>query len=231
MPLPVFDTQDAIPEAFRSEYELKDGKYHPKAQAADPALGDAGKAALEKERTARKAEKERADAAERERDDLKRAAEAAAKGISATELQKIKDDEAKARKPLEDENAKLKAENRKLQHQDKVSALALKAGILEKRLPKAMLELMIRTDLADDNKTIVVKDAAGNVTSESIEDFLSKTYKTEAAFYYNGADAGGSGADADLGGGGGSAYDPVAAGKAAAAAQKAGRDQNALAFK
>jgi hypothetical protein len=49
MPLPVFDTQDAVPEAFREEYEEREGKWHPKDTGAEAAR------ALGEERTKREA--------------------------------------------------------------------------------------------------------------------------------------------------------------------------------
>ena len=231
MPLPVFDKQADVPEAFRSEYEERDGKWHPKADnstAEELAAEKRKRAALLDEK---KEEKRLREAAEAERDALKRAKDAADKGITEEQLQKIKDDEAKARKPIEDENATLKAENRKLKLTDRVKVMALAAGVMPDRIEKAMKDLEGRVDLAQGGDTIVVKNTKGEVTTESIEDFLGKTYKAEASFFYGGTGSSGSGAEGSNGGSGSGSYDPVAAGKAAAAEQKAGREQNALAFR
>ncbi len=231
MPLKTYDTKDAVPEALRaSAVELKDGKFA--VSEDDPALGEKGKKALDDERTARKTAEDKLKAAEKERDDLKLKAEAASKGITEAELQKIRDTEAAARKPLEDENARLKAENRKLARDDRLRALGVKAGWMNDRVDKAMKDLVDRVDLTEDGKGFVVKDAKGSVTTESIEDFLGKTYKAEASFYYAGS--GGAGGGSEGSSGGGSADDAkaaVAAGKAAAERQKAGREENALAFR
>jgi hypothetical protein len=201
MPLPVFDTQDAVPEAFRGEYEERDGKWHPK-------VPDVTKlnSALQSERD-RATEQERLrKAAERERDDLKRAEKAKAAGISAEELEQIRVAEREARKPLEDELTTVRAENRKLKLTDRVKALALAAGVMPDRIKQAMKILDERTDLTDADG-IVVKDEAGKVTTETIEDFLAKTFKKESPWFYAGAGASGSGASGSNGSGGGTATD------------------------
>lgn len=225
MPLPVFDTQDAVPEAFRPEYEEREGKWHPK-------VPDVTKlnSALESERTAR-AEAEKAQKkAEKEAAELKRSAEARSKGITEEELQKIRDAEAAARKPIEDELASTKAENRKLKLTDRVKAKALESGVMPDRIEKAMRDLNSRVDLTEDGNSIVVKDASGKVTAETIDDFLSKTYKTEAPFFYAGSGSSGSGSEGSQGGAGQGSYDPVAAGKKAAEEQKKTAGEKSLAF-
>lgn len=231
MPLPVFDTLELVPEQFRGEYELRDGKAHPKAvPGADDLDKERRKAAAlldEKKEAERKLK-----AAEKERDDLKRTQEARDKGISEDELQKIRDAEALARKPIQDENDKLKAENRKLKLTDRVKALALAAGIMPDRIDDAMLALDRRTDLTDADG-IVVKDKTGAVTTAKIEDFLKTEFKTEKPWLYHGSGASGSGATGSNGVTGtpdNGTYDPIAAGRDAAKVQKAGRAENALAF-
>lgn len=231
MPIKLYDTQDAIPEAQRSAaIETKDGKWAAE-EATDPTLGAAGTAALEKERTARKEAELARKTAEKERDDLKRSAEAKAKGISEEELQKIKDAEALARKPIEDENAKLKAENRKLKLTDRVQALALKHGVMPDRIEDAMTLLDGRADLTDAD-SIVVKDKAGAVTTEAIDAFLSQTFKKEKPYLYSGTGSSGGGSAGSEGGGGDTgAYDPVKEGKALADKQKQGQKENEMAFR
>jgi hypothetical protein len=197
MPFPTYAKQDEIPEAFRSEYEEREGAWHPK-------VPDVTKlnSALQSERV-RAAEQERLRrAAEKELDDLKRAEKAKAAGISDEEMQKLRDDEAKARKPLEDELSTVKAENRKLKLTDRVKALALAAGVMPDRIKQAMKILDERTDLTDASG-IVVKDEDGKITTETVEDFLGKTFKKESPWFYAGTGASGSGALGSSGGGGG----------------------------
>lgn len=196
--LKLYDSLDAVPEALRATaVETKDGKLA--VSEDDPALGDAGKAALEAERTARTAaEKARKDA-EKERDELKRSAEARAKGVTEEELQRIRDAEAAARRPIEEERDRLAAENKKLKLTDRVQALALKHGVMADRIEDAMKLLDGRTDLGDADG-IVVLDKAGKVTAEPIDDFLSKTFKKEKPWLYAGSGATGGGSSGSEGG-------------------------------
>jgi hypothetical protein len=222
-------TREAVPEKQReAAIETKDGKFAVADEGEE--LGEAGKAALEKERKAKKEQKDRADALERERDELKQAAEAAAKGITREKLDEINAAAEKKFKPIVDENAELKAKLRKVQLTDRLEARFLKAGGKKERWAKAKKDLETRVDLTDDGEDFIVKDENGKVTSETLDDFLSTTYKKEAPFFYQGVNSSGSGAEASEGAGG-SGYDPVKAGKAAAEAQKKANEQNALAFK
>jgi hypothetical protein len=71
MPLKLYDTQDAVPEAQRANaIETKDGKFA--VVEEDPQLADAGKRALDAERKRARDAEEARKAAEKERDDLKR---------------------------------------------------------------------------------------------------------------------------------------------------------------
>lgn len=213
MPLPIFETQDAIPELFRSEYAERDGKWHPNVPAAPDVSGLTS--ALEKERTKATAEEKARKAAEKERDDLKRAREAAAKGISEEELQKIRDAEALARKPIEEERDRLVAENRKLKLTDRVQALYLANGGMSDRIEDAMLVLDRRADLGDAGG-IVWKDKDGNVTADEPAAFFAKL-KLEKAWMFAGSGASGSGAEGSNGReGDGRTPAQVAAGVAAA---------------
>lgn len=231
MPIKLYDTKDAVPEAQRATaIETKDGKFA--VEEVDPGLGDAGKKAIDAMKAERDAAEKARKAAEKERDDLKLKADAAAKGITEAELQKIREEEAKKIKPIEEERDRIKAENRKLKRDDKIRAMALEKGIMPDRIEKAMRDLDGRVDLTEDEKGFVVKDAKGNVTSETLDDFLTKTYKTEAPFFYAGSGGSGSGSEGSRGGGTDDATVAAAraAGKAAADEQKKGREQNKLAF-
>lgn len=227
MPLKTFDTRDAVPAEQRDKaIETKEGKFI----LEEPIDTKILESTLEKERQKAKDADAARKAAEKERDDLKQASEARERGISAEELQKIKDAEAAARKPLEEERDRLKAENRKLKLEDRVSQLGLDNGWLKERKAAAMKLLHGRLELADDGETIVVKDGDGKVTAEAIGDFLKTTFKTEAPFVYQADSGSGSGAGAGSANGG-SGYDPAAAGKKAGEAQKKTAGENALAFK
>lgn len=233
MPMKLYDSMEAAPEALRAAaIETKDGKF----AVDEPDLGDGGKAAIEAERKKAKDALKRADELQAKLDEAASEKEATDKGISKEALDKIRADEALKAKPMQEENEKLKGQLRKVQLDDRVQSLLLKAGVMPDRITKAMRDLAPgangRVDLTEDGDGIVVRDANGNITTETIEDFVGKTYKTESPFFYTGTNASGSGAEAgsgDAGSGGG--YDPVAAGRKAAALQKKTAEDNALAFK
>jgi hypothetical protein len=145
--------------------------------------------------------KEARKAAEKERDDLKRAADAKAKGISEEELQKIRDAEAAARKPIEDERDRLIAENRKLKLDDKVRALYLKHDGMSDRVDDAMDQLLKRAELGDADG-IVFKDEKGQVTADDAETFFKK-FRAAKPWLFKGSGASGSGAEGSNGSGGG----------------------------
>ncbi len=201
MPLPTFESAEDVPEAFRAEYEEREGVWHPKATPAPDVTRL--QSALDAERGQKtEAEKER-KRLEKELSDLKRKETAAQHGISDEQLEKLRNEDASKRKPIEEELATLKAENRKLKLTDRVQALALKYGIMQDRIEDAMLNLERRVDLTDGDN-IVVKDKAGNVTTETVEDFLAKTFKGEKPWLYQGSGNSGSGASGSNGSGGGS---------------------------
>lgn len=234
MPFPIYDKQEDVPEAFRSEYEEKGGKWVAKAPPAPEGdgLGEKGKETLKKERErATKAEREAKEARDRIAE-LEREQEAASKGISKEALDKLREDEIKARKPLTDENEALKRENRQLKLTDRLTTKLLAAGVLKDRLPKALKDIEgSRVDLTDDGKDFVVRDINGNPTTETVEDFLTKTYPKEAPFFYAGVNGSGSGAEGGTDGAPLNGYDPVKAGKDAAAAQKKDNANAGLALK
>jgi hypothetical protein len=195
MPFPIYDSQDDIPEAFRGEYEEREGKWHPKV----PDVTNLN-SALQKERDrAEREEKARKDA-EKERDALKRQTGAREKGVTEDQLATLRaEDEAKRKaelEPLQRENQELKTKLRKVTHADRVQKLALDAGVMPDRIEDAMLILVDgptpRTDLTEDGESIVVKDKKGNITTEKIEAFLETTLRAEKPWLYAGSVASGS---------------------------------------
>jgi hypothetical protein len=177
MPLPVYDTQDLVPADQRDDYVEHEGKWHPKV-VVDLETERQKRTALLDEK---KKEKERREAAERERDELKRTKEAADSGVTEAALKKIRDDEAAARKPIEDENKILRDENRKLKLTDRVRALYLsdKVGGMADRADDAM-DLLFkkdheRVDLGDADG-LMFKDEKGQVTADDAETFFSRRW-------------------------------------------------------
>lgn len=208
MPLPVYDTQDAVPQDQREDYAEHDGKWHHKVEI-EVAVEKKKRATLLNEK--RESDRKAAEA-EQKLADAERAAEAARKGISAEELQKIRDAEALARRPIETERDTLKAENRKLKLTDRVQALYLDPKVgngMQDRLEDAMEALAKRTDL-DDKGGIVFKDKDGNVTTDDAAAFFAK-HKKEKPWFYAGSGASGSSASGSNGAGGGTRTDEPAA--------------------
>lgn len=196
MPLPIYDTQDAIPEDSRDDYVEHEGKWHPKV-VVELAAEKQKKATLLNEK---KEEERKRKEAEQKLADAQRATEAKEKGISEDELQKIRDREAEARKPIEEERDRLAAENRKLKLTDKVQALYLANGGMGDRVEDAMLALEKRTDLGDAGG-LVFKDKDGNITADDAEKFFKK-FAEEKPWLFEGSGASGSGAGGNGGGGG-----------------------------
>ncbi len=220
MPLKTFDSKDAVPAELRDKaIETRDSKWIVEEPVDLAALRAEGQRALDAERTrAENEEKERKKLA-KELADLKRDQAAAGKGVSAEELERLRKEDADARRPLEERVAALEKENRTLKLDDKVRQIALDKGIMKDRIKKAMKDLEGRFELTSDGTGIVVKDADGKATTESVESFFEKTYKAESPFFYQADTGSGSGAGSG-GSDSGSGYDPVAAGKAAAEKQK-----------
>jgi hypothetical protein len=221
MEFPVFDTQDAVPEAFRESYEEREGKWRVKAAVVPDVtnLNSALQAEREKAANEEKARKK----AERERDELKREQIAANNNISGEQLQRLRDEDAEKRKleldPVKTENETLKAENRKLKLHDRVRAAA-GSHWLPDRMEDGM-DLVVESKrpwltLASDSDAIVVLDKEGKPTTETLEHFLSTTYKAEKPWLYAGSGASGSGAGGSSGSGGGSGSPPAPNSKALA---------------
>lgn len=190
MPIKLYDTRDAVPEALRAgAIETADHKF-----AVEEDVPDVTKlmTAIETERERAKTAEKAAKDAKHALDELKRTAEARAKGISEEELQKIRDAEALARKPIEEERDKLAADNRQLRLTDRVRALYLANGGMPDRVEDAMDQLDRRTDLGDEGG-IVYKGKDGKLTADSTETFFAK-FRVEKPWLFSGAGGSGSGA-------------------------------------
>jgi hypothetical protein len=230
MPIKLFDTQEAVPEAQRaSAIKTADGKWA--AEEIDTALGEKGEKALEAAKEKAKVEEKARKKAEEELAALKRTQEAKDKGISEEDLEKIRLAEAAARKPIEEERDRLAAENRKLKLTDQVKVLWLKHGGFGEREEDAMDQLAKRSDLGDAGG-IVWKDKDGKVTTMTPEQFFA-AHKAEKPWLYRGDGASGSGAESSAGAGGSDAAEKArATGKAMGEAQKkATTEASALALR
>jgi hypothetical protein len=193
--MPTFATEAEIPEAFRAEYVQQGDVWRAQADI-DLELEKAKKQTLLDEK---KAEQRRREEAEQRAADLAREKEAKAKGVTDEELQKIREAEALARKPLEEKAQQLEAEVRQLKLTDRVRALAIKSGIMADRIDDAMLILEKRTELGDEGG-IRVLDAGGKLTAEAIETFLTVTLRQQKPWLYefDGGSGSGSGRSSNV---------------------------------
>lgn len=186
MPFPIYATEAEVPESQRDVYELREEQWHPKVPDVTTLEGT-----LQKERDDRKkAEKEAREA----RDDaatLRRMKAANAQGVSDDALQRIREEEATARKPILDENAQLKVELTKLKLTDRVQADAIKYGVMTDRIEDAMLVLGRRAALSEEG-TVQYLDEAGQVTAKTAEQFHVDLKKQKPWLY---AGTGSSGSD------------------------------------
>lgn len=200
MPFPTYDKKDAIPAGAEDVYEEQDGKWVPKVPGQ--ADLDALKGTLEKVRgekkDAEKAAKEAADkaaAAERERDALKTQVgepEARTKEL----LEKWEKDKQAAVAAVEKERDEARSELRTLRLDDRARAAFVKAGGRPERADAALKLARERLDLADDR--IVVKDAKGEVTTASVEDYWTKEFAKEMPEMFSGTQASGGGGGGNL---------------------------------
>jgi hypothetical protein len=214
MPLKVYDTEDAIPQDEREDYAEDGGKWRHKVEI-EAAAEKRKRAQLltEKRKRSGCARKQETRLAEAERAPRRRG------GRQRDGSRRSADAEAAARKPIEDENATLKAENRKLKLTDRVQgALPRQRAGCRTGSEQAMKASTERTDLGDKDG-IVLKDEDGNVTTDDDRGLSSRRHKKEKPWFYAGSGASGSGASGSNGTGGGTDTPPAPAAGAGIAAR------------
>ena len=195
MPWPTFKTEDEVPEGFRDEYHEVDGEWVAKADG----LGDAGKAALESERTARKAAEKAAKAAADALDALKLEAVAKEGGITDEKLAEIrKAAEAEAAAKYADYEP-TKAKLRDLQLDSRVKSLALKNGVRAERVDQWWKLHGDQFDLTEDGTAVVKASPTSDVAK-----YIAGDLKKALPDFYEGSKGDGSGAAGSHGGAGGS---------------------------
>jgi hypothetical protein len=161
MALPTFDKKEQIPPGFEDEYEEHEGKWHP--------VDRAGKlhAALEEERTARKAAEAAAKKAAKEAADFRTKKDATAAGMTEEELKKIYDRiEASIREeyePFKEEAEKLRLETRALKLNDRVKGFFKEGGALAARVDDFWKLHGDEFDLTSDGKPMVKNEPGKDV--------------------------------------------------------------------
>lgn len=185
MPFPIYATEADVPDDQRDVYELRDEQWHPRVPDVTTL-----ESTLVKERDDRKKAEKEAREAKEEAAALRRTKEARDKGVSDDELQRIRDEEATARKPILDENALLKTELNKLKLTDRVQSDAIKYGVMSDRIEDAMLILGRRAALSDEGQ-VQYLDEAYKVTAKTAEQFHVEL-KLQKPWLYSGTGSSGS---------------------------------------
>lgn len=191
MPLPIFDSADAIPEPFRDAYEERDGRWHPVADAAPAA--DGLKATLDKLRERLDATEKQLRAADRRAQEAERAAretvtaaKAKAAGLTDDQIAEFKRQAAEEYQPKLAELDALRAE---------VRALKLDSTVKAKLAPHVLdVDVMWKLigdefDLTADG-TPVLK---ANPTAD-IDKYVTTDLRQRYDYLYRGTQAAGGGA-------------------------------------
>lgn len=203
MPLPISaDSLDAVPEAARSFYIQKDGKYHLDAPIEDVSgLKAAQRTALaEKKQLEEKLAAALGDAklddvaaiikAHRQAEDDK-----ARKAGDVDKLIEKRVNETKAeyeKRVAALESYKQKYEDRELE--SAIRKAAIPAGVDPKDLEEYVIPLVKGRRVKLDGDKIVVIDKDGDATGLSVEKFFAETFKAEAPKFYQAAGGSGGGA-------------------------------------
>ena len=156
MPLPTFATLDEVPEAFRSEYELVDGK----AVSKDIAklTGAIAKERAERE-TAAKALKD----AEKRLADLETAAKAGKAGITEEQLAELRADLAKQLAPETARADAAETKLRALQLDATVKSLMATSGVRAERIDTLWKLIGGEYDLTDGGTPILKAEPTADV--------------------------------------------------------------------
>ena len=169
MPFPVFDAEDAVPEAFKPEYEERNGKWHVK----EPEAAEL-RATLQQEREARQKAEKDAKAFRAEKAALEAKATAAAAGVTEEQLTKLRADIEASFQPQIDRAATLETENRALKLDHVIRERFGKAGVLASALDKVWKLHGEEFDLTSDGKPMV-KASPGSDVDKHVE-AIAKQY-------------------------------------------------------
>lgn len=168
MKLPTFAKQDEVPEAFRSLYEEREGKWHPKPDEDADEIA----ATLAEEKTKREAAEKLATKTANELKKMQRKAEAEGHGLTDEQLAKVREDiRAEVMEEVGPDLEKAKAalaENRTLKLDNQVKAIAADAGFLPTKLNDLWKLKGDEFDLTDDGKPMV-KGKPGTDPKKHIE--------------------------------------------------------------
>lgn len=192
MPIKLYDKKDDIDESLRdAAIETKDGKF----AVADDETGSL-KSALDSEREKREAAEKLSKRTADELKKLKTKLEAGEHGMSAEQLQKLRDDaRAEAEQefaPTKAEADRLKAENRSLKLDNGVKKVAGEVGFLGERLDDFWKLHGEEFDLTSDGQPMV-KGKPGVDVRKHIEGIAQKRKEWVKGTEGDGGGAGGGG--------------------------------------
>lgn len=209
MPLPSFDKKDDIPEAFRSDYIERNGKYVYNDAEAEGLKANQKTLLDEKKKAEKEAARLRSLHGDLPDDEVaelikgRRTAEEQA-ALKAGDFEKLM---AKREKEIRNEyEPKVKAGEeaaQKLVDRDLTAAImeaAGKAKVIGTDL-KTVIRIVKNDRVKMENGKVTVYDADGDPTGLTVEKFFAETFKTEYPKFYEGAGASGGGAGATSTGG------------------------------
>lgn len=227
MPLPVYDSEDAIPEEQRDAFVEHEGKWRAKAEVELAAEKPKRGKLLSEKKEAERLRDEALAAADAARQEL----EARSAGKSAEEIRRIQDDAAAKKKASEEEVARANARAERAELNLQVRMEASGAGLYTKDTrSEDLIEYVVSKRVRLEKGVLVVLDKDGHETTDTLQTLLRETLKKEKSWFYAGSGNSGSGAEGSGGSGGDGGYDAVAAGKAMAKQQKASSEESKLAF-
>jgi hypothetical protein len=185
MPFPTFDTADAVPEAFRDQYEEHEGKWVPKDDGAHTALVE--------ERTKREAAEKLVTKTAKELKAFQTKQQAADQGLTDAQLtalrESIKADlEAEYTPKLADRDT-LAGENRALKLDREIKTLMADAGVRAEKIEQTWKLYGDEFDLTTDGKPMV-KATPGT----EVKKFITDTLKARVPEFFAGTQAAGGGA-------------------------------------
>ncbi len=157
MPFPVFPSMDEVPEAFRDEYELVDGKAQPRELTGL-------KSAVAKERTEREAAAKALREAQTRLEELETAAKAKKSGMSDEQLAAMRADFDAKVAPYQTRAEKAEARLREKELDGALKSLMATSGVRAERIDTLWKLVADRFDLADGGTPFVKSDPTTDVT-------------------------------------------------------------------
>lgn len=156
MPLPTFASLEDVPEQFRDEYEVVDGK------AVSKDFREL-RSTIAKERAEREASAKALRETQSRLDELETTLKARKNGLSDDKLAELRADIAKQLAPVEQERDALRAQLRTLQLDGSVKSLMSESGVRAERIDTLWRLVSDRFDLTDGGKPVLKDDPTSDV--------------------------------------------------------------------